>query len=164
MTQGHKGSPETPSPQTMEKLVWLPEKVSLAPVCRQSWPLQHRNEQPAPSSASSTATLLLDGSRQLSLALPRFAAQAEMNIQELERHSHLWCEGCGQGVPEKPLVRPPVRAAQVLSCPPVCPRSLAGRQRRPSGSRARVSRARHGGRPELATQWDFSLIACLAEG
>lgn len=134
----------------------------------QSWPLQHWNEQPAPSSAGSTVTLLLDGSRQLSLASPRFSAQAEMNIQELERHPHPWCRGCGQALPEQPLVRRPVRL-QGPSCPPccraaVCPRPLPGRRPRPSCSRARVSRAPAQRPSGAGTQWDFSLIGCLEEG
>lgn len=139
-------------------------------MCRQSWSLQPWNEQPAPSSAGSATTLLLDGSRQLSLALPRFAAQAEMNIQELERHSHLWCRGLWAGSSREA----PSPAACQSCAGPQLPSSAAGPPcspaGRPGGSPGPAA-AGHvsggpwcGGRPELATQWDFSLIACLAEG
>lgn len=84
---GYKCAPVALSPQTVEKLVvWLWEEVSLA-LCRR-W-----SKQAAPGSVSSVAMLLLDGSGWPGLALPHFAAQVEMNIQELERHSHLWHSG-----------------------------------------------------------------------
>lgn len=125
-------------------------------VRRQSWPLRRWSKQAAPGSVGSAAMLLLDGSRQLGLALPRFAAQAETNIQELERRSQLWHSGLGQGLPEKPLVRPPVRASQALSCPlPLnvhcaSPSSPAGR----AGGSPRPAAAGHGSARALA-QWPF---------
>lgn len=82
-------------------------------------------------------------------------------------------QGSGRGPAEEPLVRLPVRAPQALSCP-LCPAfpqhpwgSLA------SGARAALAQlwedtGQHGpqcgGHSALATQWDFSLIGCLAEG
>lgn len=130
---GYRGAPETLSPQTVEKLVVrLWEEVSLA-LCR--------SKQAAPSSVSSVAMLLLDGSRWPGLASPHFAAQVEMNIQELKRHSHLWHSGLWAGIFWKapcPAACQHVTGSQLpfpAERPPRIPRSP------PSCSRARVSLA-----------------------
>lgn len=103
--------------------------------------LTHGGDKAGPSSAGAGRLLLpLPAARgrvtagpqqRPGLTLPSSAAQAEMNIQELERRPHLWRSG--QGLSEEPLVRPPVRAPQALSCPllPAVPSPsprLAGRR------------------------------------
>lgn len=115
--------------------------------------------------------LLLDGSRQLGLALPRFASQAEMNIQEQERRSHLWCSGLQAGSSWKapcPVTCQSFAASQLPSPAERSPRIPLVRQ--PGGSPCPAA-AGHGSARALAqwpfgaaTQWDFSLIGCLAEG
>lgn len=99
----------------MEKLVWLREKVSLAQCAGRAGPFSTGMSSLLPALPAVQQRLLLDGSRQLSLALPGFAAQAEMNIQELERHSHLWCRGLWAG------------SSREAPCPAAC-QSCAGSQ------------------------------------
>lgn len=142
-------------------------KGCTCPMCRQSWTLQHWNEQAAPSCA---ATLLQDGSRQLSLALPRFAVQAEMNIQELERHSHLRRRGLWAGSSREAPSPAACQSCTGSQLPSPAARPPCAPARRPGGSPGPAAAGHgsagpwRGGRPELATQWDFSLIGCLAEG
>lgn len=112
------------------------------------------------------AVLLPGHSRRLGLPLPSSAAQAAMNIQELERCPHLWRSE--QGLAEEPLVRPPVRPPQALSCPllPAVPSRAhrGGRQPWPSCTGHGSAWASSSGPFGAATQWDFSLIGCRVEG